>query len=80
VREVQLLLANDKMLWSQVKSQIVYRLDTLKRMDEIGDFADELQLIAVGLGREEETRKQDDQDIIDVLNDVCYKMSMKFQN
>lgn len=80
MREVQLLLANDKMLWSQVKSQIVYRLDTLKRMDEIEDFADELQLIAVGLGREEETRKQDDQDIIDVLNDVCYKMSMKFQN
>lgn len=29
---------------------------------------------------EESSRKNDDQEIIDVLNDVCYKMSLKFQN
>ena len=42
------------------------------------DFADELSQIRDRLAQEETTRKADDQDIIDFLNDVCYKMSLKF--
>ena len=63
-----------------MKSQIVYRLDTLKQMDEMRDFAEELHDLSDRLYKEEQTRQSDDQDIIDLLNDVCYKMSMKFQN
>lgn len=77
---MQLLLANDKIQWSQIKSQIVFRLDTLKQMDQINDFSEELQRIQARLVSAEATRKSDDQDIIDVLNDVCYKMSIKFKN
>ena len=49
-------------------------------MDEIRDFAEELHDLSDRLYKEEQTRQSDDQDIIDLLNDVCYKMSMKFQN
>jgi len=47
-------------------------------MDELKDFADEITTISDRLRKEEESRKSDDQDIIDVLNEVCYKMSVKF--
>ena len=49
-------------------------------MDEMKDFADEINKIGMSLKLEEQTRKNDDQDIIDVLNDVCFKMSLKFKN
>lgn len=58
----------------------MFRLDTLKQMDELKDFADELAVISDRLRDEQEKRKDDDQDVIDVLNDVCYKMSVKFYN
>jgi hypothetical protein len=49
-------------------------------MDELKDFAEELAVISDRLRDEQEKRKDDDQDVIDVLNDVCYKMSVKFYN
>ena len=58
----------------------MFRLDTLKQMDELKDFAEELAVISDRLRDEQEKRKDDDQDVIDVLNDVCYKMSVKFYN
>ncbi len=47
-------------------------------MDELKDFQSELNSIGERLRQAAETRKSDDQDIIDVLNYVCYKMSVKF--
>ena len=60
MREVQLLLQSDKLEWNQLKTQIVYRLDTLKQMSEVSDFATELQRIQVRLEKETTDRKQDD--------------------
>lgn len=78
VREVQLLLQSDKQRWNQIKTQIVYRLDTLRQMSEVEDFAEDLKRITMRLSKETESRKRDDQEIIDVLNEVCFKMSKNF--
>jgi hypothetical protein len=56
----------------------VYRLDTLKELEEIKDFSQDLRELSLRLLVAESTRKNDDQEIIDVLNDVCFKMSKKF--
>ena len=48
-------------------------------MDDLNDFARDLNTIQMRLSEENSKRKQDDQDIIDSLNDVCYKMSLKFK-
>ena len=48
-------------------------------MDDLNDFARDLNTIQMRLSEENSKRKQDDQDIIDLLNDVCYKMSLKFK-
>ena len=48
-------------------------------MDDLNDFARDLNTIQIRLSEENSKRKQDDQDIIDLLNDVCYKMSLKFK-
>jgi hypothetical protein len=45
VREVQLLLQSDKEQWNQIKTQIVYRLETLKKMSDVDSFANELTQI-----------------------------------
>ncbi len=47
-------------------------------MDQLKDFSSDLSSIGDRLRQAEETRRSDDQDIIDVLNYVCYKMSVKF--
>ena len=79
VREIQLLLLNDRTQWSQVKAQVLHRLSELKGMGEVADFAEPLNQIAERLTIEQIERKRDDQEIIDLLNDVCYKMYQKFQ-
>ena len=56
----------------------MYRLETLKKMSEVADFAEELKRISLRLNKEVESRKKDDQEIIDVLNEVCFKMSKNF--
>jgi len=48
-------------------------------MGEVADFAEALNEIAARLSMEQIERKRDDQEIIDLLNDVCYKMYQKFQ-
>ena len=79
IREIQLLLLNDKTQWSQVKAQVLHRLGQLKGMGDVADFAEPLNEIAARLGSEQVERKKDDQEIIDLLNDVCFKMSQKLQ-
>ena len=79
VREIQLLLLNDRTQWQQVKAQVLHRLGELKAMGEVADFAEPLNEIAIRLQSEQGERKRDDQEIIDLLNDVCFKMSQKFQ-
>lgn len=79
VREIQLLLLNDRTQWQQVKAQVLHRLSELKAMGEVADFAEPLNEIAIRLRTEQVERKRDDQEIIDLLNDVCFKMSQKFQ-
>ena len=79
IREIQLLLLNDKTQWQQVKQQIVFRLNKLKDMGEVSDFAEPLNDIAERLTVEQSERKKDDQEIIDLLNNVCTKMYSRFQ-
>ena len=79
VREIQLLLLNDRTQWQQVKAQVLHRLGELKAMGEVADFAEPLNEISIRLQTEQGERKRDDQEIIDLLNDVCFKMSQKFQ-
>ena len=44
-------------------------------MGEVADFAEPLNEISTRLTVEQAERKKDDQEIIDMLNDVCFKMS-----
>ena len=48
-------------------------------MGDVADFAEPLNEIAGRLATEQVERKKDDQEIIDLLNDVCFKMSQKLQ-
>uniref|UniRef100_A0A7S3MKY7 Uncharacterized protein n=1 Tax=Favella ehrenbergii TaxID=182087 RepID=A0A7S3MKY7_9SPIT len=80
VREIQLLLLNDRTQWQQVKAQILHRLGELKGMGEVADFAESINEITARLSTEQNERKHDDQEIIDLLNDVCFKMSQKLQD
>ena len=75
VREIQLLLLNDQTQWSQIKAQILHRLGELKGMGNTSDFAEPINEIMARLATEQTERKRDDQEIIDLLNDVCFKMS-----
>ena len=55
----------------------MHRLGELRGMGEVADFAEPLNEIAIRLEAEQSERKRDDQEIIDLLNDVCFKMSLK---
>ena len=79
VREIQLLLLNDRTQWQQIKAQVLHRLSELKNMGEVADFAEALNEITTRLAIEQRERKHDDQEIIDLINEVCYKMSQKLQ-
>ena len=57
----------------------MHRLGELKGMGEVADFAESLNEITARLSTEQSERKRDDQEIIDLLNDVCFKMSQKLQ-
>ncbi len=48
-------------------------------MGDVADFAEPLNEIATRLASEQIERKKDDQEIIDLINDVCLKMSQKLQ-
>ena len=48
-------------------------------MGEVSDFAEPLNDIAERLTVEQSERKKDDQEIIDLLNNVCTKMYTRFQ-
>ena len=72
-------MLNDRTQWQQVKAQVLHRLGELKQMGEVADFAETLNEIAARLQLEQSERKRDDQEIIDLLNDICFKMSQKFQ-
>ena len=58
-----------------MKAQILSKLGELKGMGEVADFAEPLNEISTRLHTEQAERKKDDQEIIDMLNDVCFKMS-----
>ena len=51
----------------------------MRGMGEVSDFAEPLNEIAVRLEAEQSERKRDDQEIIDLLNEVCFKMSLKLR-
>ena len=62
-----------------MKAQVLHRLGELKSMGDVADFAEPLNEIATRLASEQVERKKDDQEIIDLINDVCLKMSQKLQ-
>ena len=47
-------------------------------MSDVEDYAEEIKRIQLRLEKETNSRKKDDQEIIDVLNEVCFKMSKNF--
>ena len=49
-------------------------------MGQVSDFAEQLNELALRLASEQDLRKKDDQEIIDLLNDVCYKMYHSLNN
>ena len=55
-----MLLLNDQTQWSQIKSQIVYRLNKLKTLADVSDFAEPLNNLAERLASEQSERKKDD--------------------
>ena len=57
----------------------MHRLGELRGMGEVSDFAEPLNEIAIRLEAEQSERKRDDQEIIDLLNEVCFKMSLKLR-
>jgi translation elongation factor EF-1beta len=74
IKEIQAILKNDEMQWEQIKTQVKFRLQTLKTFDQINDYAETFTEIADMLEREEKDRQSDDQEIIDMLNEICMKM------
>jgi len=48
-------------------------------MGEVADFAEPLNDLAERLTAEQKERKADDQELINLLNEVCLKMYHKFQ-
>ena len=75
---MQLLLKRDDLEWKQIKSQIQYKLHTLKNLDFIDDFTYDLDEISRAIDNESSEREIDDQGIINLINDVCQKMYLKF--
>lgn len=73
-----MLLLNDQTQWQQIKQQIVFRLHKLKTIASVSDFAEQLNDITERLHKEQSDRKKDDQEIIDLLNEVCTKMHKRF--
>ena len=49
-------------------------------MVQVADFAELLNELADRLQAEQAERKKDDQEIIDLLNDLCIKMHKRFSN
>ena len=60
IREIQLLLLNDRTQWGQVKAQILHRLGELKSMGNVSDFAEPINEITARLITEQTERKRDD--------------------
>ena len=73
-----MLLKRDDLEWKQIKSQIQYKLHTLKNLDFIDDFTYDLDEISRAIDNESSEREIDDQGIINLINDVCQKMYLKF--
>ena len=77
VKEIQAYLKNDELQWDQILVQVRYRLQQLQSFDKTGDFAEGFNAVSDILEKEERDRENDDQDIIDMLNDICIKMYNK---
>ena len=71
-------MKRDDLEWKQIKSQIQYKLHTLKNLDFIDDFTYDLDEISKAIDNESSERELDDQGIINLINDVCQKMYLKF--
>eukprot|EP00347_Sterkiella_histriomuscorum_P006836 403351248 len=81
IKEIQKLLKNDDCIWEQIKvTQVQYRLQKLQNFDQLKEFAEELSEIQELLDQEEDERKQDDQEIVDMLNEICIKMYKRIQD
>lgn len=77
IKEIQAILKNDELQWTQIKTQVRFRLQQLANFDKTNDFAEAFGEVADMLEREERDRENDDQQIIDMLNDICLKMYNK---
>jgi ribosome-associated translation inhibitor RaiA len=60
IKEIQMLLVNDKAQWSQTKAQIVYRLHKLRSVGEVSDFAEAINNLTQKIETEKVERKKDD--------------------
>jgi signal recognition particle receptor subunit beta len=80
IKEIQSILKNDELQWTQIKTQVKYRLHTLQSFDQIKDYAEAFIEIADMVEREERERHSDDQEIINMLNEICIKMYHKISD
>ena len=79
VREVQLLLRRDDLEWKHIRTQLLHKLHTLQTMDWVEDFISEIEDLISTLEATGEEREKDDQGIMNMVNDVCAKMYLKFK-
>ena len=79
VREVQLLLRRDDLEWKHIRTQLLHKLHTLQTMDWVEDFINEIEDLISALEATGEEREKDDQGIMNMVNDVCAKMYLKFK-
>ena len=54
-------------------------MHVLKNMDWVEDFVGEIEELVAALEAEGDARQSDDQDIMNMVNDVCAKMYLKFK-
>ena len=68
------MLKKDSMEWSQIKSQIHYKLHSVMNYDEVNDFTADIEELSQAISKESHERESDDQEIISMVNDICQKM------
>ena len=60
IKEIQSILKNDELQWSQIKTQVSYRLQQLQTFDQINEYAETFQEVGNMLEKEERDRENDD--------------------
>ena len=64
-------MKRDDLEWKSIKTQVQYKLHSLKNLDQIEDFTYDLDEISKAIDKESEERESDDQGIINMVNEIC---------